>query len=81
MDKLFELLNIGKMVHVSKTENGRLLICVGTNGVKIFDLEFSNHEFIPCESAIDSNVFAHVRFEHEDWHTDTAYEIYRAYTK
>ena len=81
MDKLFKLLNIGKMVHVSKTENGRMLICVGTNGVKIFDLEYSNREFIPATSYNDSKVFAHTRYEHEEWNPDTVYEIYRAYVK
>lgn len=79
MNKLFELLNIGKMVHVSKTENGRLLICVGTNGVKVFDLEYTNCEFIPAQSFIDSKVFAHVRYDQEEWQADTVHEIYKSW--
>lgn len=81
MEKLFEMLNIGDYVSVSKTENGRLLICVGTRGVMVFDLEYTNCGVIPSDSVIDKNGFAHVRYEHGDWQADTIRAIYRTYTK
>ena len=60
MNKLFKMLGIGDEVSVSITKNEKLLICVGTNGVKVFDLSDADEEFVPAVEFYDAGTMVNV---------------------
>lgn len=81
MDKLFKMLGIGDMVSVSMTKGEKLLICVGTNGVKIFDLSDADGEFVPAVEFYDAGTMVNVLEKEENWQGDTVASIIRTYLK